>query len=110
MPDGPIHIHAAEQTKEVDDVQAALGARPVEWLLNNANVNARWCLIHATHMTDAEATQLAQSGAIVGLCPVTEANLGDGIFNSRPFFGSGGLFGIGTDSNVNISMTTELRT
>jgi formiminoglutamate deiminase len=110
VPDGPIHIHAAEQTKEVDDVQAALGARPIEWLLNNANVNARWCLIHATHMTDAEATQLAKSGAIVGLCPVTEANLGDGIFNSRPFFGSGGLFGIGTDSNVNISMTTELRT
>ena len=110
VPNGPIHIHAAEQTKEVDDVQKVLGARPVEWLLNNFGLNARWCLIHATHMTDVEASMLAQSGAVVGLCPVTEANLGDGIFNSRPFFSSGGSFGIGTDSNVNISMTAELRT
>lgn len=110
VPNGPVHIHAAEQTKEVDDVSAALGARPVDWLLNNAQVDDRWCLIHATHMTDPEAQQLAKTGAVVGLCPVTEANLGDGIFNSRAYFGAGGAFGVGTDSNVNISVTEEIRT
>lgn len=108
-PDGPIHIHIAEQTKEVDAVQAALGARPVEWLLQNADVNERWCLIHATHMTAQETTALAESGAVAGLCPITEANLGDGVFNGKSFLSQGGAFGIGTDSNVNISVTEELR-
>ncbi|MBU2936383.1 formimidoylglutamate deiminase, partial [Pacificibacter marinus] len=80
-PDGPVHIHIAEQPKEVADVQAWLNARPVDWLLTNADVNADWCLIHATHMTEAETVNMAKSGAVAGLCPVTEANLGDGPFN-----------------------------
>jgi formiminoglutamate deiminase len=108
-PDGPIHIHIAEQIKEVDAVKATLGARPVEWLLNNADVNARWCLIHATHMTETETLQMARTGAVAGLCPVTEANLGDGIFNGKTYLNADGIFGVGTDSNVNISLTEELR-
>ncbi len=106
---GPIHIHIAEQTQEVDDIKAQLGARPVEWLLDNAPVDDRWCLIHATHMTDDETRRVAQSKAIAGLCPVTEANLGDGIFNGSAFLGYGGMFGVGSDSNINISLTEELR-
>jgi len=106
---GPIHIHAAEQVKEVDDCLAWSGARPVEWLLANAELDARWCLIHATHMTDAEATALARSGAVAGLCPVTEANLGDGIFNGPVFVGNGGRWGVGSDSNVLIGLADELR-
>ncbi|KIC45179.1 N-formimino-L-glutamate deiminase [Ruegeria sp. ANG-S4] len=107
---GPVHIHIAEQVKEVQDVQAELGQRPVDWLLNNVDVNARWCLIHATHMTDDETRALALSGAVAGLCPITEANLGDGIFNGSVYVGSNGRFGIGSDSNVRISMPEELRT
>jgi formimidoylglutamate deiminase len=107
--DGPIHIHAAEQIKEVDASLAALGKRPVEWLLENAEVGPRWCLIHATHMTDMETKELALSGATAGLCPITEANLGDGIFNGRLFLESGGAFGIGSDSNVLIDGAAELR-
>ncbi len=107
---GPVHIHIAEQTKEVDDINAWLGARPVEWLLENLPVNARWCLIHATHMSEAETIHLAKSGAVAGLCPVTEANLGDGIFNGRGYLGANGAFGVGTDSNVRISLTQELST
>ena len=79
--DGPIHIHAAEQIKEVEDCVASLGARPVRWLLDNMGVGERWCLVHATHMDEGETRDLARSGAVAGLCPVTEANLGDGIFN-----------------------------
>ena len=105
----PIHIHIAEQTKEVDDCLAWSGARPVQWLLDHAAVDARWCLIHATHMTDAETLRLARSGAVAGLCPVTEANLGDGIFNARAFVDAGGGFGVGSDSNVLIGVTDELR-
>jgi formiminoglutamate deiminase len=108
-PNGPVHIHIAEQTKEVDAVTAALGARPVEWLLNNVDVDDRWCLIHATHMSDAETTAMAKSGAVAGLCPVTEANLGDGIFNGKAYLSADGAFGIGTDSNINISLSEELR-
>lgn len=108
-PAGPIHIHIAEQTKEVESVQNLFGARPVEWLLDNAEVNSRWCLIHATHMTDTETTAMAKCGAVAGLCPVTEANLGDGIFNGADYLNAGGAFGIGTDSNVNISLCDELR-
>lgn len=105
----PVHIHISEQPKEVDDIAAWLGARPVEWLLANAPVDSRWCLVHATHMTDAETVSLARSGAVAGLCPITEANLGDGPFNGRAYLEAGGAFGIGSDSNVRISLTEELR-
>lgn len=108
-PEGPVHIHIAEQTHEVERVQEVLGARPVEWLMDNAAVDRRWCLIHATHMTEAETNSVAQSGAVAGLCPITEANLGDGIFNGSQFLRAGGAFGIGTDSNVNIALCEELR-
>ncbi|WP_120631305.1 formimidoylglutamate deiminase [Ruegeria sp. EL01] len=107
---GPVHIHIAEQPKEVEEIEAGLGARPVEWLLNNAPVNTQWCLIHATHMTESETQDLAASGAVAGLCPITEANLGDGPFNGASYIQSGGAFGIGSDSNVLISLTEELRT
>jgi formiminoglutamate deiminase len=106
---GPVHIHVAEQPKEVADISAWLGARPVEWLLDNAAVDPRWCLIHATHMTDAETRALAQSGAVAGLCPITEANLGDGPFNGVDYLAAGGVFGIGSDSNVRIALPEELR-
>lgn len=105
----PIHIHAAEQTGEVDDCLAWSGARPVEWLLANAPVKNRWTLVHATHMTDAEAAGLARAGATVALCPSTEGNLGDGFFNADAFLGAGGRFGIGSDSHVTTSAAEELR-
>lgn len=108
-PTGPVHIHIAEQVKEVEDVKNTLGARPVEWLMDAAEVDTRWCLIHATHMTDDETRQVAKSGAVVGLCSVTEANLGDGIFNGPVYLRNGGRFGMGTDSNVNINPAEELR-
>ena len=106
----PLHIHISEQTKEVEDITSAYGSRPVEWLLNHYEVSARWCLIHATHMTVSETRALAQTGATVGLCPITEANLGDGIFNGSAFVAAGGHYGVGSDSNINISLTEELRT
>jgi formimidoylglutamate deiminase len=109
FPSGPVHIHIAEQPKEVADIEGWLGARPVEWLLENVPVSDRWCLIHATHMTDAETQSMAATGAVAGLCPITEANLGDGPFNGPVFLNAGGAFGIGSDSNVNISLTEELR-
>jgi formiminoglutamate deiminase len=105
----PIHIHAAEQTKEVDDCLAWSGARPVEWLLHHANINEFWTLIHATHMTGSEASALARTGAVAGICAVTEANLGDGVFRAQEFLAAGGRFGIGTDSNVHIDAAEELR-
>jgi len=107
--DWPIHIHAAEQIKEVEDCVASLGARPVRWLIDNAGVNARWCLVHATHMDEGETRDLARSGAVAGLCPVTEANLGDGIFNAVNYLREGGRYGVGTDSNVSIGVAEELR-
>jgi len=106
---GPVHIHAAEQTKEVDDCLAWSGARPVQWLLDNVGLDRRWCLIHATHLTADETTRMARSGAVAGLCPVTEANLGDGVFPAVDFFAQGGAFGVGTDSNVLIDAAGELR-
>jgi formimidoylglutamate deiminase len=106
---GPIHIHIAEQTREVEDCLAWSGARPVEWLLANQTVDRDWCLIHATHMTEAETTAMARSGAVAGLCPVTEANLGDGTFPARPYLAEGGAFGVGSDSNVLIGVADELR-
>jgi formiminoglutamate deiminase len=108
-PGAPLHIHAAEQAKEVDASVAHLGARPVEWLLANADVDPRWCLVHSTHLTDLETAALAASGAVAGLCPVTEANLGDGIFPARRYLESGGRFTTGTDSNIQIDMAAELR-
>jgi formiminoglutamate deiminase len=107
-PAGPIHIHAAEQTKEVDDSIAQLGQRPVEWLLD-FGADARWCLIHATHMTQEETLRLAASGVAAGLCPLTEASLGDGIFDGARYLAAGGRFGVGTDSNIMIDGAAELR-
>lgn len=107
--DFPIHIHAAEQEKEVADSLAASGKRPVEWLLDNHDINKRWCLVHATHMTPAETVRLAKSGAVVGLCPTTEGNLGDGIFPGEAYFKAGGNIAIGSDSNVCVSPWEELR-
>jgi formiminoglutamate deiminase len=108
-PEGPVHVHAAEQPREVAEIEAWLGARPVEWLLANHAVDARWCLIHATHMTEAETAALARSGAVAGLCPITEADLGDGFFEAPTFLASSGRIGIGSDSNVMITYTGELR-
>lgn len=105
----PIHIHASEQRKEVDDCVAWSGARPVEWLLAHAAVDARWCIVHATHMAAAEARSLAASGAVVGLCPSTEADLGDGIFPAPAFLAAGGRLGIGGDSHVGVDPFLELR-
>lgn len=108
--DGPIHIHAAEQVAEVAEVEAHLGARPVEWLLAEAGIGPRWCLIHATQMLPHETEGLAASGAVAGLCPITESSLGDGIFDGVRFLAAGGSFGIGSDSNIRIALSEELRT
>lgn len=105
----PVHIHIAEQMAEVEACQAWSGARPVEWLMANAEVGADWCLVHATHVTEAEWRAIAQSGAVVGLCPITEANLGDGVSPAREFLAGGGRFGVGSDSNVEIDAAAELR-
>jgi len=106
---GPVHIHAAEQTREVEDCMAWSRRRPVEWLLEHAPVDERWCFIHATHMTTTETTALAASGVVAGLCPLTEASLGDGICPAREFYQGGGRFGIGTDSNILVGVADELR-
>ena len=107
--DRPIHIHIAEQTQEVTDCIAWSGRRPVDWLLDHAPVDQRWCLVHATHMTPDETRRLAASGAVAGLCPITEANLGDGVFDAVGFREAGGTYGIGSDSNVQIGAADELR-
>ena len=107
--DGPIHIHIAEQVREVHDCLAWSGRRPVDWLLDHARVDRRWCLVHATHISETETVRLAVSGATVGLCPITEANLGDGVFPAARFLDEGGVFGIGSDSNVLIDAAEELR-
>jgi len=110
MPAGrPLHIHVAEQALEVRQCQDALGRRPVEWLLEQGLVDERWCLVHATHLTDTETAGLAASGAVAGLCPTTEANLGDGLFPLAPYIAAGGRFGIGSDSHVSQSPVEELR-
>jgi len=108
--DGPVHIHVAEQLAEVVEVQSYLGGRPVEWLMHRMPVDARWCLIHATQMAPQETMDLATSGAVTGLCPITEANLGDGVFDALRYLGAGGAFGVGSDSNVLVSLREELRT
>src|SRR6476469_2126975 len=106
---GPVHIHAAEQIREVEECLAWSGRRPVEWLLEHAPVDRRWCLIPATHTTATEIAALARSGATACLCPMTVASLGDGIFPTREFLDAGGRFGIGTDSNVLVGVADELR-
>jgi formimidoylglutamate deiminase len=108
-PDAPIHIHAAEQSKEVDDCYAWSRMRPVEWLLTQASVDARWCIVHATHMTEKEVGALAASGAVAGLALTTEADLGDGTFPGAAFLAAGGHFGVGSDSNTIIDPFAELR-
>jgi formimidoylglutamate deiminase len=105
----PVHIHIAEQVQEVDSCIAWSGARPVEYLYDNFAVDDHWCLIHATHMIDDETRRVAASGAVVGLCPTTEANLGDGLFNADLFAGAGGRYGVGSDSNISISPVEEMR-
>ena len=105
----PIHIHIAEQVKEVDDCLAWSGRRPVEWLLASGLVDKHWCLVHATHMTEAESRALAASGAVAGLCPTTEANLGDGFFPWSDFIAANGAWGIGSDSHISVDAAEELR-
>lgn len=106
---GPIHIHIAEQIPEVEEVQAAWGARPVEWALDNLVLNDRWCMIHATQMLPHETEALAATGAVAGLCPITEASLGDGIFDGVRWMNAGGSISVGSDSNVLISLAEEMR-
>ena len=105
----PIHIHVAEQLGEVQDCLAIRDLRPVEWLLRNAEVDARWTLVHATHLNDGEVAGIAQSGATVAICPSTEANLGDGLFRLRDYLDAGGAWGIGSDSHISVSPVEELR-
>ena len=107
---GPVHMHLAEQIAEVEEIETAYGARPVEWVLDNIGVDAGWCLIHCTQMQPNETTRLAESGAIAGLCPITESSLGDGIFDGVRWMSSGGAIAIGSDSNIRISLSEELRT
>jgi formiminoglutamate deiminase len=108
-PQGPVHIHVAEQQREVHECLAAYGARPVTWLLDTCPIDKRWCLVHATQMDATETARLAASGAVAGLCPVTEADLGDGIFPGIDYVSAGGCLGVGSDSNVQISASAELR-
>ncbi|MBO2928510.1 formimidoylglutamate deiminase [Metapseudomonas otitidis] len=105
----PIHIHIAEQQKEVDDCLAWSGRRPLQWLYEHVPVDPRWCLVHATHAEADEVQAMARSGAVAGLCLTTEANLGDGIFPAVDFLAQGGRLGIGSDSHVSVSVVEELR-
>ncbi|TWI35941.1 formiminoglutamate deiminase [Paracoccus sulfuroxidans] len=109
-PGRPMHMHLAEQIPEVEEIRAGYGLRPVEWVLENCPVDDRWTFIHLTHMTDDETTRLAQTGAVAGLCPITESSLGDGIFNGTVWKDAGGRMGFGSDSNIRISLTEEMRT
>jgi formimidoylglutamate deiminase len=108
--EGPIHMHLAEQVAEVEEVKIHMKARPTEWLLSNHDLDPRWCLIHCTQMTEVETMGLARSGAVAGLCPITESNLGDGIFNGTEYLNAEGRIGFGSDSNVHIALFDELRT
>lgn len=108
-PDGPIHIHISEQKQEVRDCIDHFGVRPIDWLMDNAPVDKTWCLVHATHATPNELSKMASSGAVVGLCPMTEANLGDGIFAAAEFVEQGGSIGVGTDSNIRTNLADELQ-
>ncbi len=108
-PDAPVHIHIAEQTAEVDACMEAEGARLVRWLLDRFDVDARWCLVHATHTDAGETTALARSGAVAGLCLMTEANLGDGVFPAHDYLDANGAFGVGSDSHIGVDWRAELR-
>ncbi|WP_223426151.1 formimidoylglutamate deiminase [Tateyamaria pelophila] len=110
FPTGPIHMHLAEQTAEVDEVMRHWNARPVHWALEHLDLNERWCLIHCTQMTADETIALARTGAVAGLCPITESSLGDGIFDAVRWVEEGGAFAIGSDSNIRIALSEELRT
>jgi len=107
---GPIHIHVAEQIREVEECLGWSGRRPIDWLLAHARVDERWCLVHATHADDAELASLAARGAVAGLCPLTESNLGDGIFPAGSFLAQRGAIGVGSDSNILLDAAGELRT
>ncbi|MBS0431952.1 MAG: formimidoylglutamate deiminase, partial [Proteobacteria bacterium] len=107
--EGVVHIHIAEQTGEVEECIATRGARPVRWLFDHADIDARWCLVHATHLDEGELTSIAASGAVAGLCPTTEANLGDGLFPLADFLDANGTLGIGSDSHISVSPVEELR-
>jgi formiminoglutamate deiminase len=106
----PAHIHVSEQTREVQDCLAAHGRRPIDLLMDTVEVDEHWCLVHATHADEGERARIAKAKAVVGLCPITEANLGDGLFDVPDFLAQGGRFGVGSDSNVRISAADELRT
>jgi formiminoglutamate deiminase len=107
----PAHIHVAEQTREVEECLAAHRRRPIDLLLDTVEIDAsRWCLVHATHADAGELTRIVKANAVVGLCPITEANLGDGLFDASAFLAQGGQFGIGSDSLIRISAADELRT
>ena len=108
LPQAPVHIHIAEQTQEVDDCLAWSGQRPVQWLMEHAPVDPRWCLIHATHMKPEEYASAARSGAVAGICPTTEANLGDGIFDMPLWLQHGGRWGVGSDSHATVNAAEEL--
>jgi formimidoylglutamate deiminase len=108
-PAAPVHIHVAEQQREVDDSLAFNAQRPVRALLAQAEVDARWCLVHATHIDADESLAVARSGATIGLCPSTEANLGDGIFAAQRYLDAGGFWGIGSDSHATVNVAEELR-
>jgi formiminoglutamate deiminase len=103
-------MHLAEQIAEVEEFEAHFSARPTEWLLENFDVDKRWALIHCTQMTSHETIQLARTGVVAGLCPLTESNLGDGIFNGTEYLSAGGKIGIGSDSNIHITLFEELKT
>jgi formiminoglutamate deiminase len=105
----PVHIHIAEQPGEVEECQSVLGRNPVDWLMDNFEIDSRWCLVHATHMGKDEMRRAAASGVTAGLCPVTEADLGDGLFPAESWLNAGGKFGIGSDSNLRVSVAEELR-
>jgi formimidoylglutamate deiminase len=104
-----IHLHAAEQEREVEACKAHLGCAPVQWLLNEMPLDEKWCLVHATHASEDELRALARTGAVVALCPTTEANLGDGLFATETFLSAGGVFAIGSDSHISLSPVEELR-
>lgn len=107
---GPIHMHLAEQIAEVEEVKSAWGKRPTEWALENLPIDERWCMIHCTQMLPYETEGLARSGAVAGLCPITESSLGDGIFDGLRWLENGGKLAVGSDSNIRISLSEELRT
>lgn len=107
---GPVHLHLAEQVAEVEEVKSSWGKRPVEWLLDAVEVDDSWCLIHCTQMEAHETKQLASTGAVAGLCPITESSLGDGIFDGVRWLDNGGKIAVGSDSNIKISLAEELRT